>query len=1284
MMSPSAIEATSAATTPTLSNLFFGKLGRRFRDMAAARKRGLLSKRKTAATRSRRAMRFEMLEPRVLLSADSIVGGITASLQEGLAGNPDDGFGDAMQALLDGESYFDNHVPGVRYDDVQAGNANPTVREVLELDVDQNGDGEVITSPLAKSIAIGILNLDPDIDIVNANDVRGIAAALPFIDLGQGADYDREIALTLIDQDGSGRVSQAELFEVLVGGQIGNFLENFPSTKTVDDGPDLNLDPDVVATTFSDLVNGYTDFFGTEFQGFTDFLAALSEPLILNPLVDLSTSGVANTSDADVFSYDVDFQLTVKDRYLIDLGIAAETLEIDLPTESYVPPGTLFDATVTVRGNLELPFSFSVARDGSGDFSFAVSDDLQLSAEVNESLWGTTVNVGFLGMLGAFGSLFELSLPFDVVLTDPSSPLHLGFGQTDFAAGGDGEIDFTGGVIEATFAVDAADVILDQDVIFSLALGTHGANSPDPVQVTVTAASTLNNLDGPPASDHDARLNLVFDINAALGLAGLGGIVTAGLNGSDFITLTLAATDATDLGFSGQEKFAAAGSTLTAENPVPVDFTLNDQLFSAAVVVSLGAAIPELLSMSFTVSGVDATARRTSFVSQAQAAVDAALGAGAVTISLDGGDRVVLDPVDGADSLEITRSVVMGAEFEITADELAAASFEQLFATTPDAAGDVFDIDITLNAKSGIVVDGGGTLNGENIHITADLMVDSGGVITFPLEADIAPDITGVMRFDLGDYLELSGTPYGSFDPKTDSFQKLLDFNVIGAAEVVNLISQLKGWLNRLPNSTMLAGFDVPFAEASLGQLLDYADLIQDKLLLDDDDNGVEALDDPELDDTGRLIDIVASLDPGIRSVTFATAQELAARMNALPFVAVAGATAHYYLDPDYLDGDGIDETLDEKNLQLTYDLRVETDIFDDPTIVTAPIDFELDLAPVYDVSAQAEVALAGSVAFEATLGFDLRSSGVIGFDTLLAELNNGDGVPIKTNLAVTGVSDVETVFGRLSADATFSVQVDSDAVKEVRVFKSAGPAAFDAAAAVNAATEELTISGHGLRTGDAVVYDNGGGSDIGGLADGTTYFAIKIDNNKIKLAATAADALAVSPVAVNLTGAGSGAAHTLLHPNNTDDNDTTPELLADINTALATAGLGTQIEAVQIAGRIVLQAKSGAGVSSFQVFAASNNAAFTELGLQNSAASTVFLTGAEIDASSLGGSATFKIEVDNDGTEYTVELDDLSGNNTVNDLVNDVNAALLDALPSAWDGKIVASRSGERLVLAA
>tara|TARA_R100000458_G_scaffold42320_1_gene40182 strand:+ start:86 stop:796 length:711 start_codon:yes stop_codon:yes gene_type:complete len=48
----------------------------------------------------------------------------------------------------------------------------------------------------------------------------------------------------------------------------------------------------------------------------------------------------------------------------------------------------------------------------------------------------------------------------------------------------------------------------------------------------------------------------------------------------------------------------------------------------------------------------------------------------------------------------------------------------------------------------------------------------------------------------------------------------------------------------------------------------------------------------------------------------------------------------------------------------------------------------------------------------------------------------------------------------------------------------------------------------HGFETGDKVRYENGSGSDIGNLSNGGYYFVIKLDANMIKLADTYNDAL--------------------------------------------------------------------------------------------------------------------------------------------------------------------------------
>lgn len=77
-----------------------------------------------------------------------------------------------------------------------------------------------------------------------------------------------------------------------------------------------------------------------------------------------------------------------------------------------------------------------------------------------------------------------------------------------------------------------------------------------------------------------------------------------------------------------------------------------------------------------------------------------------------------------------------------------------------------------------------------------------------------------------------------------------------------------------------------------------------------------------------------------------------------------------------------------------------------------------------------------------------------------------------------------------------------------------------------------------GLTTGEKVVYRNGGGSNIGGLTDGTDYFVITDSRGKIKLATSAANATAGT--AVDLTSLGSGDSHKLERPDTAADDDIT------------------------------------------------------------------------------------------------------------------------------------------------
>ena len=74
-----------------------------------------------------------------------------------------------------------------------------------------------------------------------------------------------------------------------------------------------------------------------------------------------------------------------------------------------------------------------------------------------------------------------------------------------------------------------------------------------------------------------------------------------------------------------------------------------------------------------------------------------------------------------------------------------------------------------------------------------------------------------------------------------------------------------------------------------------------------------------------------------------------------------------------------------------------------------------------------------------------------------------------------------------------------------------------------------------GLTTGQEVVYHNGGGSSIGGLTDGHSYYVIVLDPYTIKLAATYADAVDGTAVQADVTGANTSNNQITLSESNLD-----------------------------------------------------------------------------------------------------------------------------------------------------
>ena len=67
--------------------------------------------------------------------------------------------------------------------------------------------------------------------------------------------------------------------------------------------------------------------------------------------------------------------------------------------------------------------------------------------------------------------------------------------------------------------------------------------------------------------------------------------------------------------------------------------------------------------------------------------------------------------------------------------------------------------------------------------------------------------------------------------------------------------------------------------------------------------------------------------------------------------------------------------------------------------------------------------------------------------------------------------------------------------------------------------SNQITITAHGWLTGDSVVYDRNGNAALTNLTDGSTYYVFKIDADTIKLATTAANAVAGTAITLSATG---------------------------------------------------------------------------------------------------------------------------------------------------------------------
>ncbi|HEY9237945.1 MAG TPA: LEPR-XLL domain-containing protein, partial [Burkholderiaceae bacterium] len=940
---------------------------------------------------------FETFEPRVLLSADT---GIDAAITTGLSA-----IGAELTQLLTADDpnvsteMFDSYVPGILISQGSGADRveiSPTFRQAMSIEVDINQDG---LAPNAGSVS-------PYVPQANDLDERfEYVRDTPnfFATTGQKT----EAALRAMDLNADGRVSLDEAFKVIVVGQIESYLQDNPI------GGGASADNDEAAATLAGFLDG-------------GVLVGLDVPDNVDALVTLDVDAVFGTYDEDSNTLSWSMQNLVfglKEVDTFDLGYQGDQLGIlldpDATTEAQRTQ-VLVHRTLTFAN---FTFGFRGAGDAveavsSSDFFFATPGGVTLEVAADSSgndidAASATVNVGFLGTTVTSSSM-TLDMAALGTAIDPSSAIAFGF-----TAGQLGAVQGSGGLTAAN-SPDATRLGA-ADIEFIVRVG--GASSAMiPVRLTVDTSPS-----------NTAIADLVNAVNAAIATnASLDAILQASNDGGKLrIALTDTDNDVTQLGFAAEQgglitsftAGAASGLIGLAAPATPITF-----------LIGRGTAVPRLVTVNVTndplgPDGLSGDAAKdadnntvvtlASLKSNLQTALNTAFGGGAVTVGDNGAGRLTLN--GNGQFLQITHSLKIDTNEQITLAELQGAA--QSFELAADA-GASYVAELNLTAKAGLELADSATAYAPTGTISVDVTPFTSDIVGKKLD-------DGSNNFKAS-YTLTDGTANADNDLNsgTSEMQPMLDWNVIGPADILGTINQIGNWAERLAGTDLLQAFDLPFADVTLGDLLNFKDVVADTLLLDDGDDGATKPGTTGIADAQRLLKWAVVNGQQQLIARFATAQQLESTLASVMVdlgLADNLADALAQLDASvlkYTEG-GLDKQDLVVRLEIEENLLPQVGGADAP--VSVPLDFQFDsLAPLanFETSGTLKITALGEFGF--TLGIKLGNAVAALTDTsdLLDDLNSGQGIKVNDNLAVTSLGAIDPIIGRLSGAAVFTVTV--------------------------------------------------------------------------------------------------------------------------------------------------------------------------------------------------------------------------------------------------------------------
>ena len=1211
--------------------------------------------RRAAASRMR-AVNFETLEPRILLSADPLQTGYTAALTEGLTA-----FGSAIELQLEDDAFANDYVPGILLSpgaSATSAEFSPTLEEALRLNTDVSA------------------NLDP---YITPFSIPGVNASLSdrFAYTPAPQFNFTEFRLAALDIDGDRFVTLDEAFKVLVVGQIQHYLAN---NAIVDQNGDDAVDA-------SDLGRQLLRFiWGTlgDDQPAFGVPSTLSNYFSINISDSFGDTFDSYDSNTGTLLWNLDLSLSMISEERLDLGYEADELNIALsppPAGSSIDSGKRVEFHRTLDLN-DFQFGFRGADDGvlaADDFFFALPDGYAISVGFDTPdtfvfngppgyLPGTLINIGFLGA-GVTAGEMNLNMAVKGTASDPSNPKALGF-----------TVDQQG-VVQADgtlLAGEAPDTILPSTGIeFALKIGSTG----DPV--------TINLAGGDYGSVAGVAIALQGAINAALGPS----VVSVNVVG-DKLQLDLADASpelTTVLGFTPGQ--SGTGSLLssnllaligTAPPADPIEFWLS---INGAVPVAISVTVqgspngpdndPDTADDNNTITLGSLSA------SLNQAIADAGLNLILQAVAVPASSQVRLQLIGAASglSLELPASLRLDNIDQITLAELQAPGNE-IFEQAADVAGSSFLADLQVKALPGLELE-----NSTTAYLPEGRIYSDARPFTSEIGSVVVSD--GAQRkaiFTLTDGPNGTALTSGESDTQT-----LLDFNVISVADILGIVGEIANYLERLSATELLQVFDIPFAQDTLGNVLDFKKMIVDALFLDDyfnrskPTNGFAGLDESAA--SAKLLQwfpTSGALDDWVLRPRFSTAQNLETILQQImPGVTIDASVRQYAVDG-------------QDRQDLLYNLSFGGGLTPNGDPVIVPLDFDLDLAPLGDFVTSGALALNADGSMGFTLGIKLgNAAAALNIDgngaatDLKDDLNSGNGVRTNNNIALTSLGEITPIVGRLSNNASFTLTLYGAGDPETVVVTVSKAATADNRVLqdlINDLNAALTAQGVGSRIQadtlseviDGVVSDRIVLRAIDPtlvafdvvVANGNTAFTeLGLQTQRAATVSVLAPApvTSVTPNGLSFTlnvfranGSNTGAISVSVPSGALSDNQTIANLVTDINQVLAAAltanGLASDAIVVsQSNGRLAFSALRS-DIIGFWVNPVTNG---TDVGLgSETLVASVFVRGSTLPEN-LFGRLSADVTVEINGTAVLIEAADTTRNASIDDLIDDINAAI-------------------------